>query len=183
MLLFRLLFKRGLLLLVVLSACASLTKQQCLEGNWQQIGISDGISGYTPDRLVDHAKSCSDVGITPDAKAWERGRQKGLKTYCQPESAYQVGRKGGAIRNVCTAPQRKTMQPAFDRGQNYYEITVQIQALDQQISDIKSEIVAKIKANNGTAPADVFFLQVEINDLNIRILRLEQSQRQYARWP
>jgi len=51
MLLFELFFKRGVLLLVILSACASLTKQQCLEGNWQQIGIADGVKGYTPARL------------------------------------------------------------------------------------------------------------------------------------
>jgi len=106
-----------------------------------------------------------------------------LKTYCQPESAYQVGRSGGDIRNVCSAPQRQAMQPAFAWGQNYYQISVKIQSLEQQVSDLRAEISAEIKANSGTPPADVFFLQTDIFDLNIRIRQLEQNQRRYARWP
>ncbi len=183
MLLFRLIFKRGLLLLLILAACASLTKQQCLEGNWQQIGLADGINGYAPDRLVAHAKSCRDVGITPDAKAWERGRVEGLKTYCQPASAYEVGRIGGAIGNVCSASQRQAMQPAFDQGRNYHEINVKIRELEQQVSDLRAEIAADFKANKGTASSNVFFLQTDIFDLNRRIRRLETKQRQYAQWP
>lgn len=40
----------------LLSACATLSKQECRVGDWQVIGYNDGIAGYAADRLASHIK-------------------------------------------------------------------------------------------------------------------------------
>ena len=36
----------------LLSACATLSKQECTIGDWQAIGYNDGVAGYAADRLA-----------------------------------------------------------------------------------------------------------------------------------
>lgn len=176
-------FNRAFLLILGLAACASLTKQECLDGNWRQIGIEDGIAGRLPERLQDHAKACAEVGVMPDATAWESGRREGLKTYCTPASAYQVGRKGRRISAVCTPSQRQSMNAAYSHGQQYYDITQEIDELEREIASNRDEISALLKASPTDAPAEVFFIEAEIMRLNGRIHALERQRRAFSTWP
>ena len=174
---------RGFLAVCVLAACASLTEEECLNGDWRSIGLNDGVQGMTSSRLQDHAKACSEVGIVPDQRAWESGRRDGLVQYCTPSSAYQVGRSGRSISNVCSARQYEGMQSAFFHGQQYYDLGREIDDLELQIDEARAEIIAELKANNGAVNTAVFFLEAEIADLNFRIRRLERERRVYAVWP
>jgi len=168
---------------LLVASCASLSQQECLQGDWYQIGLNDGIHGYSTARIDDHNKACSKVDVSVDPKAWEKGRRDGLKTYCTASSAYEVGRNGRHIGKVCSSSQRKNMQPAFNRGQQYYDITNRINDLDQRLREAQSKIAAALKANKGTATADVFFLQSDVFDLQSRIGRLEQSRQKFSTWP
>ena len=62
-----------------LLSCATLSKQQCLIGDWQTIGYNDGVAGYFSERLASHSKACAKAHVTPDYLAWERGRKLGLQ--------------------------------------------------------------------------------------------------------
>ncbi len=77
----------------LLSGCATLSKEECMVGDWQAIGYNDGVAGYHSERLASHAKACAKASIAPDYQAWERGRQLGLKQYCTTTSAYNVGKQ------------------------------------------------------------------------------------------
>lgn len=116
--------------MILLSSCATLSKQECLVGDWQAIGYNDGVAGYQAERLASHAKACAKASVAPDYLAWERGRQLGLKQYCTTSNAYNIGRRGRSLNNVCPITLVNTLQTANQKGLDYY-------ALDSQLNKDK----------------------------------------------
>lgn len=110
----------------LLSGCATLSKQECMIGDWQAIGYNDGVAGYHSDRLASHAKACAKTGVAPDYQAWERGRQLGLKQYCTTNSAYNIGRRGRKLNSVCPIALASTLQQANQRGLELYALESQL---------------------------------------------------------
>ena len=49
--------------MILLSSCATLSKQECLVGDWQAIGYNDGVAGYQSERLASHAKACEALDL------------------------------------------------------------------------------------------------------------------------
>lgn len=82
----------SLLLTLFLAACASLSKEECLSGDWHTIGVTDGQKGQLRDRISKHQKACDRVDITPDIKAWSVGCEKELRNYCTPQNAYSIAK-------------------------------------------------------------------------------------------
>lgn len=116
--------------MILLSSCATLSKQECLVGDWQAIGYNDGVAGYQSERLASHAKACAKASVAPDYLAWEHGRQLGLKQYCTTSNAYNIGRRGRSLNNVCPITLVNTLQTANQEGLDYY-------ALDSQLNKDK----------------------------------------------
>lgn len=93
---------RNLLILclfaAVLSGCAALSEEECQFADWDAIGQGDGRNGQTVEQFQDYTSACNRFGIAPDFAAWERGRQKGLQTFCTPQGVYAAGlRNRGSV--------------------------------------------------------------------------------------
>ncbi|MDN6276457.1 DUF2799 domain-containing protein [Psychrobacter sp.] len=125
--------------IVLLSGCATLSKQECLIGDWETIGYNDGVSGYQSDRLASHAKACAKASVAPDYSAWERGRQQGLKQYCTTNNSYNLGKSGRDINNVCPASMASALERANQRGLDYYELESQIDEDNRLIDKYQDE--------------------------------------------
>lgn len=121
-----------LLPLFALLSCASISEEQCRAGDWQAIGQRDGQAGRSLDYINNHFKACAEVGVTPNQSEWQAGRQQGLPVYCTPENAYDLGRDGNSVNNVCPVSQERMLARANSWGQDYYEI-------GQKIDELKSE--------------------------------------------
>lgn len=126
-----------------LAGCASLSKDECLSGNWDEIGFRDGTNGKTSAFLQRHVKACEKTGVVPVQSVWEQGRQRGLPAYCVPSKAYSEGRNGRALSAVCPAAQIPALQAAHSVGVQYHEYTEEINELKSRIQDIGSEIIAE----------------------------------------
>lgn len=111
---------------VTLTGCATLNggikPAQCGGADWQSIGYQDGLLGQAPNYLARHSERCSKVGVTPNQVLWEQGRQQGLKRYCTPLRAYQLGREGISYNNVCPPEQMLELLKAHDEGNYYYQL-------------------------------------------------------------
>ena len=156
--------------LVLLSSCATLSEEECLTGNWREIGQRDGQAGRTADFLANHAKACEKAGVVPDRAAWERGRQAGLPAYCTVSRLYREGREGRGLSPVCPASQLPALEAANAKGKRYRAITNEISEIRRDISDIESEIVKSDDPGRRSA------LLARISMLNARI-SLKQAQR------
>lgn len=132
------------ILAISVTGCATITptglnKAQCEQLNlnvadWQTLGEKDGLMGRTPDYFSQHLQGCGKITnmsptvmTTPSAfvannqQAWETGRQAGLKRYCTPLRAYQLGREGFSYQNVCPQEQMIELLKANDEGLYNYQ--------------------------------------------------------------
>lgn len=167
-----------LLALLALGSCASLTEEECRAGDWFQIGIADGAEGRGTDRIEAHRRACADVGVTPDTEAWLRGRERGLRLYCVPRKAYEVGRQGRAIAEGCTPAERARMAPAFEWGRQYWRLELQADDLRGEIREIGREL-ASLPPDSPRRGALIARRSLLIS----RLGTVELQQRRYATWP
>jgi len=92
---------------------ATLSRDDCVRGDWLALGVQDGMNGKTVGELNLHKQACLDYGITPDSKSYLTGREKGLLEYCRLDNAVTSGLNGQLYQSVCP----KEVDEAF-RKQN-----------------------------------------------------------------
>ena len=91
----------GMLAVVaLLGGCATMSESECLTVDWQTVGFEDGVAGYSGDRIGQHRKACAKHGVSPDLVGYQRGREAGLREYCQPANGFRVGSHGGSYAGI-----------------------------------------------------------------------------------
>lgn len=130
---------------IALGGCASLSKDQCMGGDWQQIGFMDGSKGLPSQELDKHAKACAEYGVQPNLEPYLVGRSKGLLNYCLPASAFDQGRAGNG-ENVAACP--PAMQAAFVTE---YRRGAEIHAMESELANLRARLTSNdsdIRSNN-----------------------------------
>lgn len=118
---------------LALGACATLNKEQCLSGDWRQIGRADGANGYTVERLEEHREACAEFGVGPNERAYRQGRDEGLVHYCTGARGYAEGKAGNGYRHVCPPQQEAEFLRNFRIGSTVHDFNQKIARLDEQI--------------------------------------------------
>lgn len=77
-----------------LSACTTMSPDECRVANWQQIGYRDGQNGSDPSIIQRYSKDCADAGVAADSDLWRKGFKQGTVLYCSPDNGYRVGKQG-----------------------------------------------------------------------------------------
>lgn len=93
----------AIMLISTLAACATINKQDCLQGNWQATGFKDGTAGRTTDRFPLHVKACAKHGVTANEPRYLTGYQAGVENYCQPQNGIKQGIQYHDYRGICPA--------------------------------------------------------------------------------
>lgn len=168
----------------LVAACASLTEDACRSGNWESIGYNDGVRGRAASYINEHRDACGEYGIQPNTSIWSRARIEGLKQYCTPDNAYVVGRRGNELNNVCPTSERSELQLANFFGLRYYEINREVDALEDDVSEI--ELILATNFTGELTPEQIqlqnFYLSQIIN-LQKTIRQLERESWKYAALP
>lgn len=94
-----------LLLSFTVSGCATLSKEECLTGNWEEIGFRDGTNGRTSDYLQSHAKACEKSDVRPVQSLWEKGRQRGCLRTASLRKPIQRGKRAMSCV-LCALPRK-----------------------------------------------------------------------------
>jgi hypothetical protein len=116
--------------------------------------------------------------VTPDAETWLKGRERGLRLYCVPRKAYEVGREGRSIAEGCTADERARMAPAFEWGRQYWRLELEAEDLRSDIREIGREL-ASLPADSPRRAALISRRALLVS----RLGAVELRQRRYATWP
>lgn len=161
---------------LLLAACATLSEDQCRAGDWRAIGISDGSNGRGSDFIIQHAKACNKIGISPVRADWEAGRQEGLTLYCRPRRAYDEGARGRTLKNVCPLENLTRLERANARGLRWYRIGQDISEAKNEISRINTELsgLEATDPSHSALIADRSSLRLEIITL-----RAQRGQHRY----
>lgn len=125
---------------LALSACASMSSEECVSSDWTAVGYEDGSRGYSSDRFGSHRKACAKHGITADFPAYQQGRSAGLVEFCQPARGFNLGASGGNYNGVCPHDQEAGFLDAYRVGQQLYTLRSNVNSADAQIYARQQEI-------------------------------------------
>ncbi len=131
-----------LIVLLVLTACASLSEEECLAADWYAIGVEDGSRGQPLSRLGTHRKACADYGVAPDAERYAQGRMRGLESFCTRERGYYQGERGYSYSGVCPAHLEGPFMQGYLAGQEVYRTKKEIRRLEVELAKVDEEIGA-----------------------------------------
>jgi len=77
-----------LCVIIGMTGCASMSKQECLNANWKTIGYEDGSRGKPETSIQAHRKACAKINITPDLPQYQQGHREGARFYCKKHTGY-----------------------------------------------------------------------------------------------
>jgi len=160
-------------LIFILSACASLSKEECLQGNWFDIGYSDGKSGQDIRRLSEHREACSEFHVKPDARAYKQGREQGLVRYCTAENALQEGLSGNNYHDVCPINIEPVFIKKYRQGLSIYKLQKEINQHKSRISSVNYDLDSD-KRRAKLSAKKIKKLERELIELDVKV---EEKQK------
>jgi hypothetical protein len=156
---------------LLISGCASLDRDECVNADWYAIGLEDGARGRALERLGDHRRACAKHNVTPNAERYLAGRNEGLKSFCTYERGYSEGRAGRAYSSAC--PQPESFLAGYQRGRELHELNRRLAELEKEIGRIKTALKDGIP-NPRTRAQEVERLEALTREAEQLELRIEQ---------
>jgi len=148
--------------LFLLSACTSMSAEECAVADWEQVGYSDAAAGRDSTRLENHRRACADAGVTPDMQRYLDGYDQGLSTYCSAQTGFSHGSSGLAKPSQCDDEYRfDSFRDGYEKGQLRYTLSRRANAVaedlaqaDQIISDLTDHITSLTDEINNAPLSD-----------------------------
>lgn len=175
---------------LLLSGCASMSKNECLAVDWRMVGYEDGVAGRGGDQIAQHRKACARHGVVPEFDAYQSGRLMGLQEFCRPASGFRVGARGAGYGGVCPAELEPDFVDAYVAGLHLFslqsrvnEAARQVSAWRREVDDIEHRLAQHavvIVSNDATAEQRAEAL-VETRQLSERSSRLKSDIRRLER--
>lgn len=101
---------------VVLAGCQSMSESECKVADWGRVGLSDGTRGESEKLLADYTEDCGKTGVVPNAQAYRKGWDEGIKHFCTPANGWREGQAGHSGKDqVCVG---QTGYEGFSRALN-----------------------------------------------------------------
>lgn len=107
-------------IILLLTGCASMSKEDCLVTDWYEIGRMDGMQGQARIGFQSRAKACLEHGISADRVAYYQGHDEGLKHYCTEQRGFELGRQGQVYRTVCPLELEKDFRAGYRNGIKFF---------------------------------------------------------------
>lgn len=126
----------------LVSACATMSAEECKLANWHDVGLRDGLEGKSIAMLDARTKDCAEAKVPVDAKTYLSGRERGLKTYCRMENALPLGLNGGSYEGVCPPWIDQEFRWRFQIGHTVYERRNEVGRLDERIASAERRLSA-----------------------------------------
>ena len=106
---------------LALTACASgMDEDQCASADWNAYGYEDGRSGRSLGTLNERAADCRRYGLRVDGEAYRTGLTAGLRAYCTPQTAYELGDRYAAYQGQCSGFGEPEFLDSYDDGVDAY---------------------------------------------------------------
>lgn len=172
---------------LVLTGCASMSKNECRAVDWRTVGYEDGVAGYSGDRIAQHRKACAKHGVAPDLDAYRAGREQGLSEFCQPHNGFLFGSRGGTYQGVCPAELAPGFVDAYETGRELYVLERRVNNAHAQIAAKRRELehlehrmadLGMLVISDKTTSEDRAQALIEVKQLAERYGRLEAEIRE-----
>lgn len=176
---------RWVLALLLVAGCASVSREECVAGDWAAIGARDGAAGRVGDVQFDrHVQSCARVDVTPDRAALAQGYAAGLVQYCTPAVGLREGAAGRPYRGVCPTATEGAFLRGHDLGRAAWQQEQRIAALEREINAL-----SRLPAPEGEDAAaqrqwaanqsEIFALRMQVFAARAELARIEREMRAF----
>ena len=135
----------GVILAAALVGCASLSKDECLQANWYELGWRDGNQGKPRSLFQKHADACLKHSVRAEKTEYFRGRDDGLMNFCTYDNGFAQGKTGKSYHYVCPPNLEASFLAGFIKGRKFYEFNRKVIALEKKMKMIDAEIQQKEK--------------------------------------
>jgi Protein of unknown function (DUF2799) len=175
----------GLVVAGMLYGCATLSRDQCLQADWHELGYRDGSMGSPRSLFQKHYDACLEHGVQAERDVYFAGRQEGLAVYCTYDSGFSQGRSGNRYQHVCPAELESEFSAGYARGHEIYEYESQVASLEQRLRSLEGKIQDKEKRlttsdltrqEREKIRTDIQYLDLEYRDA-VRELRYLEKTR------
>jgi ribosome modulation factor len=170
--------------LIAMTGCSSMSKKECINANWYQLGFQDGRAGAASSSVQGYVQTCSKHDISINQTDYLDGHAEGIRTFCQPNNGYQIGLRGRSLPQVCPADMQKSFSEAHAKGYTEYKIKQDISAAEKAFANaLKQQTQIENKLINATVDlyavetgGDKTNAQQAVNELNSQIQTSIASQ-------
>lgn len=142
-------------LAATLTACASMSLEECRYADWSEVGRSDAQRGHTSENLARHRKSCAKAGYPVNSERYYSGYNRGLKDYCVAATAFNAARYDKSKPQQCldSSVRSSDFARAYEYGLNVRDADMLSASLQQEISNLQrtmEEMDARLHAIHAT---------------------------------
>jgi hypothetical protein len=163
---------RLMVVALLLAGCATLSQEECQQGDWYGVGMTDGQAGEPAARFDEHVKACSEYGITVDNRQYLKGRAQGLIDYCRIENAFETGLQGHRYQHVCPSSITFLFFRYNEAAYEVYQLRNELEGVESQIRYKENELQKK-----GLSDDKRRQIRSEIHDLDYRRSRVRNDLR------
>lgn len=154
----------------MLGACASISPEQCLAGNWQELGYQDGAKGASADKVNKYTQVCAEHGVSVQQELYSTGYDQGIQSYCTDDRGYRSGESGSSFNQACTG--FSYYEAAYVEGRVIYDINREYAYLLDEYEGLGYkfyELEEKLKSPN--------LSDVEVKTLRRTKIRIQRNLR------
>ena len=101
---------------IFLTGCATLSKEECLQGHWFGIGRKDGEQGYPATRFYEHEKACADYQVIANLDVYQKGHLEGVRSYCTPSNGFNLGKQTKSYPDICPKDLEQPFLIQYEEG-------------------------------------------------------------------
>jgi hypothetical protein len=176
---------------LLVSGCAAMGKNECLNAQWQSVGYEDGAKGYKTSRIGEYRKSCAEYNVSPNLEDYMQGYAQGLAQWCTPSNGYYQGTRGAVYNGVCPEALASDFEFAMSEGRTVYDYRKKINdqemliarmhreysALEEQISYMEAELISdQVRPQRRR----VLLYQIRTAERESQLLRHDISEADFA---
>ncbi|MEO8837127.1 MAG: DUF2799 domain-containing protein [Herbaspirillum sp.] len=160
-----------------LAGCASMSKDECLTANWNEVGLRDGQNGEARGMFSSHVKACKEAGVIPDRNQYMAGYERGIVRFCVPSTGLEVGRRGRSYETgTCSLAQEPAFLAAYRRGYDVYRAQQEVDRVNSRMRDTQNRL------NSTKDEARRKELRRDLRDMDRDIWMARERLRDAERW-
>lgn len=179
--------------LLSLIGCAGMSKNDCMTKDWHQAGYADGSQGKFKNNLANETQACAKYDIAVDGNAYGQGWEQGVRSFCQPSRAMQMGINGQKYNPVCPTDLATAFEGQWRQGLRQYCVPKKGYQLGRSGGTLP-DFCAPDQANAFTvAFQEGYRIHQQVSDLQSQLSGLDKqisdnekeisdSQRRVDRW-
>ncbi len=121
-----------------LSGCATMSPEECLQANWEEVGYNDAVEGYPVSRSSEHREACASTGVQVDFELYRNGHALGLPYYCTRKTGFETADHGGDFATQCRRETFTDYVMGYREGLDVFALKTEMREIEIQI-DQKSD--------------------------------------------